>query len=128
LKEEITQHIRRGEHYIRVAVDLAELSHWDDAISRAYYAMFHTATAVLLSLNVSRSSHHALISAFGEYVAKPGMMDKKFHRYLLDGFSARSASDYEPVTDADELGALAIINQAREFLEAAKDFLTQSDH
>lgn len=123
MREEIIQHINRGKHYIQVAQDLAELSYWDDVVSRAYYAMFHTATAVLLSMDISRSSHHALNSSFGEYVAKPGLMNKKFHRYLLDGFSARSDSDYEPVTEASEENALIIIDQAQEFLEAAKEFL-----
>lgn len=123
MREEIIQHINRGKHYIQVAEYLAELSYWDDVISRAYYAMFHTATAVLLSVEISRSSHHALNSAFGEYVAKPGLMNTKFHRYLLDGFSARSESDYEPVTEASEENALIITDQAKEFLEAAKDFL-----
>ena len=66
MREEIIQHINRGKHYIQVAEDLAELSYWDDVISRAYYAMFHTATAVLLSMDISRSSHHALNSAFDE--------------------------------------------------------------
>ncbi len=50
-------------------------------------------------------------------------MNKKFHRYLLDGFSARSDSDYEPVTEASAENALIIIDQAKEFLEAAKELL-----
>lgn len=122
MRQEIKLHIGRSEHYIQVAEDLAKLSYWDDVISRAYYAMFHTATAVLLSRDISRSSHHALNSAFGEYIAKPGLMNPKFHRYLLDGFSARSDSDNEPVTETSEKSALQMIEQASEFLQAEKEY------
>ena len=85
--------------------------------------MFHTATAVLLSLNIQRSSHHALIAAFGEYVAKPALMEKKFHRNLLDAFTMRSESDYLPVPETDEEKAIIILEQAKELLGAAKDYL-----
>lgn len=99
MKTEARHHIERSERFIAVAEDLFELKHWDDVVSRAYYAMFHTATAVLLSLNIQRGSHHAVISAFGEHVVRAGLMEKKFHRYRLDAFSARSESDYLPVAE-----------------------------
>lgn len=106
-----------------VTGDLIELGHWEDAVSRAYYSMFHAATAVLLSKNIQRSSHHALISAFGEYVTKPGLMDRKLHQYLITAFSVRSGSDYMPIPDTNEEDARIVLDQAQEFLGAAKDFL-----
>jgi len=37
--------------------------------------MFHAATAALLAKDIERTSHHTIISAFGEYIAKPGLLD-----------------------------------------------------
>ena len=123
MKKEIKQHIIRSEKLIIVTRDLIELGHWEDAVSRAYYSMFHAATAVLLSKNIQRSSHHALISAFGEYVTKPGLMDRKLHQYLITAFSVRSGSDYMPIPDTNEEDDRIVLDQAQEFLGAAKDFL-----
>lgn len=112
MSKEITQHIKRGEGTITAAEDLVELGHYDDAVSRAYYAMFHITTAILLSVDIQRSSHRALISAFGEFITKPGLMNKIFHRYLINTFSARSESDYLAVPEATEESALLMIEQA----------------
>ncbi|WP_343409891.1 HEPN domain-containing protein [Candidatus Amarolinea dominans] len=40
------------------------------AVSRAYYAIFMIATAVLITLGISRSKHSAVESAFGHYLVK----------------------------------------------------------
>jgi hypothetical protein len=37
--------------------------------------MFHAATAVLLSRGIERRSHHAVLSAFGEHIVKPGLVE-----------------------------------------------------
>ena len=123
MTNEIRQHIERSEQFIEVAEELSKLKYWDDVISRTYYAMFHAATSVLLNINIQRSSHHALIAAFGEHIAKTNLLDNKFHRYLLDAFSARSESDYLPVSKASKKEALSMIKKAKEFLSAAKEFL-----
>ena len=54
----------------------------DDAISRAYYSMFHAASAVLLSAGISVESHSALKNMFGLHFVKTGKIDKKFSRWL----------------------------------------------
>jgi len=123
MTNEIRQHIERSKQFIKVAEDLSKLKYWDNVISRTYYAMFHAATAVLLNINIQRSSHHALIAAFGEHIAKMNLMDTKFHRYLLDAFSARSESDYFPVSKASKEEALSMIKKAKEFLSTAKEYL-----
>lgn len=127
MTNEIKQHLERSEHFIKVAEDLAKLNYWEDVISRSYYSMFHSATAILLNINIQRSSHHALIAAFGEHIAKIGLMDKKYHRYLLDAFSARSESDYLPIPDSTKEEAFSMIDKAKEFLKAAKEYLEKKE-
>lgn len=120
---EIEQHIKRGVELIKVADDLIHLDHWNDAVNRAYYAIFHAATAVLLSKGIQRNSHHALISAFGEFIAKPGIMNRKYHRYFINAFSQRSGSDYLPTPDLTMEEAEIALSQAQEFVDAAKILL-----
>ena len=65
---------------------------YDGAVSRAYYAMFYVAEALLLAKGMTFSSHSAVISAFGKEFAKPGTMPGEYHRYLLDAQEARNIS------------------------------------
>lgn len=45
------------------------------AISRAYYAMFYAASALLASKGLSRSKHSGVHSAFGEQFVKAGLIE-----------------------------------------------------
>jgi uncharacterized protein (UPF0332 family) len=45
---------------------------YDGAVSRAYYAMFYVAEALLLSKHATFSKHSAVVSAFGKEFAKTG--------------------------------------------------------
>lgn len=112
---------------ISVAEQLFAAGHMADAISRAYYALFHGATAVLLNMKVERASHGALIAAFAQFVSKPRLMDRKFHRYLLDAFASRTESDYAaaPEMSADE--TRQTIDRAKEFLAASRDYLRRGE-
>ena len=91
--------------------------------SRSYYAMFYLAEAMLLKDGKSFNSHKAVIAEFGVCFAKTGKIDAKYHRYLIDGFSKRQIGDYEIIKDVDELSAKVMMDEAKEFLEIAKQYL-----
>jgi uncharacterized protein (UPF0332 family) len=65
----------------------------DFAASRTYYAMFYIAEALLLTKGLSFSSHAAVIAAYGKEFSKTGLLDEKFHRYLI-AQDFRSQGDY----------------------------------
>ena len=123
MKPEAEQHLRLAERFLRVAKDLAELGHLEDTVSRAYYAMFHAATAVLLELDIERGSHHALWAAFGQFVTAPGLVDLRHHRAGLDLFMARNESDYWPGADVPPEAASRALDRARDFVAACRRFL-----
>jgi uncharacterized protein (UPF0332 family) len=89
----------------------------DFAASRAYYAMFYAAEALLLSAGQTFSKHTAVIATFGEKFAHPGIVPLHLHRDLIDAFDLRNVGDYRfghSVTGAD---AQHVIGQAREFID-----------
>jgi uncharacterized protein (UPF0332 family) len=53
------------------------------AASRIYYSMFYLAEALLQSRALSFSSHSAVIAAFGKEFSRTGVLDPKFHQYLI---------------------------------------------
>ena len=52
----------------RAAAELLLDQHYSDfAVSRAYYAMFYAAQALLLTRNIRRTKHSGMIAAFNEH-------------------------------------------------------------
>lgn len=97
------------------------------ALSRAYYAMFYVAEALLLAQGRSFSSHAGVIAAFGKYLAKPGIVPVKFHRFLIDAQDMRIRGDYEVDTGLTEADALEQIAIAEEILSFAYFVLSNTD-
>jgi uncharacterized protein (UPF0332 family) len=95
----------------------------DFAVSRAYYAMFYAAEAVLLEKDLSFSKHSAVIAAFGLHFVRTGLVPAEFQRYLTEGQAARNVSDYDigPEVTADE--AKEQIARAQAFVELAERLL-----
>lgn len=87
--------IKKANRYIKSAQLLLEDGDFESAVSRVYYAMFYCAEAVLLTKNLSFSSHKGVISAFGEHCIKTGVFGKEMGRELNRAFEKRQLSDYE---------------------------------
>ncbi|MBN2148346.1 MAG: HEPN domain-containing protein [Anaerolineales bacterium] len=95
----------------------------DFATGRAYYAMFYTAEALLEEKELRFSKHGGVHSAFGEHYIKTGLLEPKFHRWLLDAFDQRIEGDYGIEIIAVAGDAEKLIAQAKEFLETAQEYL-----
>jgi uncharacterized protein (UPF0332 family) len=98
----------------------------DMAAGRAYYALFYIAEALLNEKGLQFSKHGDVIGAYGKQFSKTKLLDQKFHRWLIKGFDTRLIGDYHVDTKIEMDAVADMINQAREFLEAAQDYLKNS--
>ncbi|MCJ7785997.1 MAG: HEPN domain-containing protein [Desulfobacterales bacterium] len=120
----IIAQIEKSTEKLNAAKVLLKDGFVDDAISRAYYSMFHAASAVLLSAGISVESHSALKNMFGLHFVKTGKIDKKFSRWLNKLKDERENGDYDIFTSFDSEDARIDIQEAEEFLEEMKKYLT----
>lgn len=123
MKEETRKLLEKAERALRAAESLRREGFDDIAAGRAYYAMFHTAQALLREKDLHYRKHSSVHAAYGEHFAKSGVMDPKFHRWLLDAFDERLLGDYGLDANLDPQSVASRIAQAREFLETARHFL-----
>jgi uncharacterized protein (UPF0332 family) len=93
------------------------------AVSNAYFAMFYTAEAFLEGKGLSFSKHAAVIAAFGREFAKTGELPAELHRFLIDASEDRAEADYVATSEITEDEVDVRINQARRFLDIARDRL-----
>jgi uncharacterized protein (UPF0332 family) len=87
--QDIPSLLQMAKESLEVAEDLFKSKHYGFSASRSYYAMFYVAEALLLTKNLSFSSHKAVISAFGKEFVKKGLLPQSLHQYLRNAFNLR---------------------------------------
>jgi uncharacterized protein (UPF0332 family) len=100
---------------------------YESSVSRAYYAMFYSAEAVLLTANLSFSFYMGVISAFGEYFVKTDIFPRDMGRELNKAFEKRQLGDYEYTFVISEDEAWEILEQGKHFVESVIRYLEKSE-
>jgi uncharacterized protein len=87
-----------------------------DAISRAYYAMFHAACALLASIGRTARTHDGLRALIAEHFIRPGTLAHEHGRALSRMAGDRGEADYN-------VAAVFLEADVREDLVLAERFL-----
>jgi uncharacterized protein (UPF0332 family) len=96
------------------------------AASRAYYAMFYVAEALLLGKGLAFSKHGAVHAALGEHFVKAGLVPERLHRHLIRSMAVRHAGDYGGPRSVTPDEAEEQIVRAEEFLRLSEELLETS--
>ena len=126
MKEETRNFIEKSKKAIRAAEIMLREDQYDVSVSRAYYSMLYTAKALLVEEDFRFKKHTAVHSAYSRHFSKTGLLDKKFHRQMLNAFDQRLEADYDDIPSISVEEVHAIIKQAKEFLAAAQKFLSKN--
>jgi len=118
--------LRKAHRSLQSARLLLTDGDYDGAVSRAYYAMYYVAEALLLGKGMTFSKHSAVISAFGKEFAKPGTIPGEYHRYLIDAQEARNTGDYQVLSHLTEDETVQHITHTEHFLEMGEKLLRQN--
>lgn len=117
--------IKRALRYLKSAEILLKDGDCESSVSRTYYAMFYAAQAVLLTMNLSFSSHKGVISAFGEHFVKPGTFPKEMGRELNRVFEKRQIGDYEYTFVISSSEAEQMLQNGKEFVDTIAHWLSK---
>lgn len=121
--EEITANLERAVQSIQAARQLASGQYYDFAASRAYYAAFYAATAILLSEGLEVSKHSAVIASIHQRFVRTGKMSKEQGKTLNWLFELRSVGDYGGTAHVSCQQVDQAIQAAEEFVSAIKSLL-----
>lgn len=128
MNQEVRAFLDRAQEEVSAARVLIEAEHFRIAASRAYHAMFYTASGLLAFLGENKFHRHsAVIAAFGREFAKPpAVLDQKCHGWLIEAFSLRQVSDYNIMLADPSLRqqAIKMADRAERFLHAALEWLS----
>ncbi len=74
---EIASNLERARTNLDAAKELLEKEYYDIAASRAYYAAFYSASALLLRENIDTNKHSGVIALIHQHFVKTGKLDKE---------------------------------------------------
>jgi len=123
VSEEARRLLGKAERALHAAEVLLAAGDAEFAAGRAYYAMLYTAQALLREKGVRYRKHGGIHAAYGEHFAKTGVLDPRFHRWLLDAFDKRLLGDYGFEAEVRRDEVMAMLDQARQFLHSARRHL-----
>ena len=109
--EEVRANVERCRDSLGAARKLLDLGYYDAVASRAYYAAFHGATAVLASKGLRFRKHRGVIAAVHRDLVRHGVVSEDAGRALSDLFETRGVGDYggpERVTAEEAKRALEL--------------------
>jgi len=123
---DVKLYLKRAHSALLQAEDNLNLAYYDVATSRAYYAMFYAASALLASKDISRSKHSGVRSAFGEHFVKAGLIETEYAKMLGHAFDTRLDSDYDLTFTAGRMLAEEVLHDAQRFVEHAEQYLRRA--
>lgn len=113
---EMQSHLERATSSLQAAKLLRSAELTNDAASRAYYAVFHAASALLLVQNLEFKSHTGVLRAISLNFVKPGILETSVGRDLNWLAELRQTADYGEIRNVSVLDAEDAINIAEHFL------------
>ena len=122
-ESEISSNLERADTNLQVASELFDKGYYDVAASRAYYAAFYAASALLLNEGIDTSKHSGVIALVHQHFVKSGKLSKDQGRNLNWLFELRSVGDYGVSLHVDQEDARRAVDTAKEFFEAVKKLL-----
>jgi uncharacterized protein (UPF0332 family) len=124
-QEEIAANLERAEASVQAAKELAVKAYYDFVASRAYYAAFYAATALLLSEGLAFSKHSGVIAFIHKDFVKTGKLDRRHGENLNWLFELRGIGDYGTTLHVSRHDAEKAIEVADRFLRAIEKLIRE---
>jgi hypothetical protein len=109
-----------GDQAMQAAQALLQLGLHNDAVSRAYFAAFHCARALLLLEGLEPKTHRGVVSLLMERYEKTGRMEAGLVSTLARLQTFRGLADYDASHRISKDRAEAEVTAAQAFVEKAK--------
>ncbi|MBS1248723.1 MAG: hypothetical protein MAG431_00285 [Chloroflexi bacterium] len=82
----------------------------------------------MLSQDIVRSKHSAVLAAFRQYFVKPGLIEIEFSDTFGKAFDLRQKADYDMVLMADQIQVQELIGNARKFTQRILRYLEEGNY
>lgn len=123
LRKKAQQEMARGRKSLRAAQTLLDSNFFEDAISRAYYAILHSARAALTTVDVYPRTHAGLRQMFALHLIKTDQIEREFGDILAYEQEDRETCDYDAGAKMGRRDASGAIEDAARFFIRIEAYL-----
>lgn len=116
---------RKGRRSLEAARRLVRDGDYDFAVSRAYYAMFYLAEALLLLRGFQADSHSGVVVLLRREFVQTGLLEPAHARALDEAREERNLGDYDYEEPFTEGRARKAVQRAESFVGAAEGLLSR---
>jgi len=117
--------IESADEDLETAKELLNLRRYRAAVNRAYYAIFSTTNAVLLSKQIERSKHSGVEAAFIRNFINTGVFEVEFGKMFNFIRKKREECDYSSKVKIDKETAEKIVKDGDRFIRRMKQYLSE---
>jgi uncharacterized protein (UPF0332 family) len=121
----INVRVESADEDLETAKELLKLNRYRAAVNRAYYAIFSTTNAVLLSKQIERSKHSGVEAAFIQNFIKTGIFRIEFGKMFNYIRKKREECDYSSRIKIERETAEKIVEGAEKFIRRMKEYLKE---
>jgi len=111
--KEITLLFHKSYEKLSVAEELHKNGHYEDAVSRSYYALYYAAKALLSSKGIITKTHKGLITQISDHYVNNGLVDHQIWHALAYTESLRESADYCTGEQITEEISLDVIEESK---------------
>lgn len=120
-KDLISKELKAAESDLNTAQNSASEGDFKWATVQAYYSMFHTAKALVLSKGYREKGHFCLSIALKALFTDEGILEEKHYNNYRDAMHLREDADYGLIYSEDS--SKGAIGWARDLLGEAKEII-----
>ncbi len=113
----------RSRESLLAAQILLDKGLFRDCVSRAYYAVLHSAKAALTLLGIETNTHNAVRGMFGLHLVKTGKIEKEFAKILSIEQDDREIADYDVYEEIEEQKAKQRVIEAERFIQRIEQYI-----
>lgn len=127
LKEKIRLELERGAESLKSAGILFREELFDESVSSAYYAMFHSVKALLLTINEEPSTHQGVVTLFSLHFIKPHLIEEEYNDLFIEAKDDREDSDYDITRKFTKTEAEDKFSAAQKLVSRINNYLSEKD-
>lgn len=122
-KDLIRYRLSRARETFEAAQILAENDKWNSTINRLYYAAYYAISALLLSKDLSPTTHNGVKQKFSEFFIKEELIPKEFGKIFSQLFTWRQKGDYDDLFDFDKEKVLPYFDPVEKLIELTEEMI-----
>ncbi len=123
----VSHNLGKADDALIQADALSAIDQHFGAVNRAYYAVFYASLAILLTKGLGSSKHSGALALFDREFVKTQEVDKKWSKMYHTLFELRATGDYAKLTDVSKVQTDKALQDAKEFVAWAMEWLRERD-